>query len=128
MKFIRQQVSDKGIVTDFYWKTWRHHKIIVAFEYELSCDAHWDGDEPIPDHYECYDILVKARFQGHEGTASLCNSWIDPRTEGRRGSNYLYTVACDLLEEAIHEMGKKLIQSGHVCKNKLCIVESVHES
>lgn len=128
MKFIRQHSHPDGVVEDIYKKTWRGHRAIISFFYEPSKDPHWDGEEELPSHYECYDVRANAVVLGFCGTESCCNYWIDPQTEGPRGSNFLYESALELLEEAFHNLGIRLARSGHSCTNSECVISGVLET
>lgn len=128
MKYLGQKVTEGGKVTDSYEKRWRGHRVRVKFRYVFDEDGHWDGDEPLPDGSECYGVIVTAALGPTKAEESVWNVWIDPRTEGRNGTNYLFQQATWLLDEAMHHLAKQLASSGHTCKNKLCVVQGVLES
>lgn len=125
MKLLYQKTLPDGGAEFVYQRRWRTHRVTVVFVHTPAVDAAWDGDEPLPAHFECWDTDVTVKFRGHRGEDSICNSWIDPDTEGRHGSDYLYQVACELLENALHDLAKAHV---HDCDSPVCIVQSVLDS
>lgn len=128
MKFLGQKILPCGKVVDSYEKRWRGHRVRVEFGFVFDEDGHWDGEEPLPEGSECYGVIVTAALGAVHSEESVWNVWIDPRTEGRNGSNYLFQQAIWLLDEAMYHLAKQLATSGHSCKNKICIVHSVLEA
>jgi len=125
MKLLHEVSRADGGVERVYQRRWRGHQVTVIFTYVPSPDPWWDGDEPLPDHFECWDTDVKVKLREHEAKDSICNSWIDPDVEGRNGSDYLYQTACELLENALYDLAKQHV---HGCSSPECIIQSVMEA
>jgi len=80
---------------------WRGLSVAVVETREPAVEP-WDGEEPLPDGSEGYDLSVEVsvNVEGHvfSASASVCGSWILP---DREGYEYIDSQVKDLTEESL---------------------------
>lgn len=83
---------------------WRGLEVTVR-EWCDPCDHPWDGDEPLPENAEGWDLLcrVEVTAYGHTFYASdsLGSNWIEPNPEGIR---YLKETAAEVRAQALADL------------------------
>lgn len=78
-------------------------------------DLPWDGDEPLEENAEGWDVMAEATLDlGGSGKkslgtvtahASVCSTWILPDTDGLQ---YLNSVKDDIVNEAVQNLEEEL--------------------
>jgi len=97
------QKPDREYITE-----WCGHNVVVREYCEPTQDT-WDGDEPLPEGSEGWDLAVHVEltwngqtFKAHD---AVCNHWILPNLEGRK---YLSEQLDSIREEAFHSLTEEI--------------------
>ncbi len=87
---------------------WRGMSVLVKETRDPAMEP-WDGEEPLPDGSEGYDLAVSVSvlIEGHtfSASASVCGNWICP---DREGYDYLDYQIKELTEEALDSLSKEI--------------------
>jgi hypothetical protein len=86
------------------------HGLVVTLDRWIDpTDLEWDGDEPLPENSEGWDLMVRATltfgYQVFTGLAACGGFWATPDSDGR---NYLEMSMKELEEEALQALWEEI--------------------